>query len=53
LTVPAIVEHLEGVVSELDKPPIIMGHSAGGLLTQILLEHGYGAAGVAIDSAPP
>jgi pimeloyl-ACP methyl ester carboxylesterase len=53
LTVPAIVEHLEGVVGELDKPPIIMGHSAGGLLTQILLEHGYGAAGVAIDSAPP
>src|SRR5829696_4747508 len=31
---------------------IIIGHSAGGLLTQILLDHGYGAAGVAIDSAP-
>src|SRR5829696_5428505 len=30
-----------------------MGHSMGGLLTQILLDHGYGAAGVAIDSAPP
>ena len=29
-----------------------MGHSAGGLLTQILLDHGYGAAGVAIDSVP-
>ena len=29
-----------------------MGHSAGGLFTQILLDHGYGAAGVAIDSAP-
>ena len=28
-----------------------MGHSMGGLLTQILLDHGYGAAGVAIDSA--
>jgi pimeloyl-ACP methyl ester carboxylesterase len=53
LNVPDIVEHLEGVVSELDSPPIIMGHSMGGLLTQILLEHGYGAAGVAIDSVPP
>jgi pimeloyl-ACP methyl ester carboxylesterase len=29
-----------------------MGHSAGGVLTQILLDHGYGAAGVAIDSVP-
>jgi pimeloyl-ACP methyl ester carboxylesterase len=25
---------------------------AGGVLTQILLDHGYGAAGVAIDSVP-
>ena len=33
-------------------PPIIMGHSAGGAFTQILLDHGYGAAGVAINSAP-
>ncbi|MDQ3891285.1 MAG: alpha/beta hydrolase, partial [Actinomycetota bacterium] len=52
LTIPAVVEHLEGIVGELDRPPIIMGHSAGGLFTQILLDHGYGAAGVAIDSAP-
>src|SRR5215208_3207260 len=52
LNVPSIVEHLEGVVSGLEHPPIIMGHSMGGLLTQILLEHGYGAAGVAIDSVP-
>ena len=52
LTVPAIVEHLENIVGELDSPPIIMGHSMGGLLTQILLDHGYGAAGVAIDSVP-
>ena len=31
LTVPAIVEHLEGIVGELDKAPILMGHSMGGL----------------------
>ena len=53
LTVPAVVEHYERIIGELDSPPIIMGHSMGGLLTQILLDHGYGAAGVAIDSAPP
>ena len=41
-----------GIIGELDSPPIIIGHSAGGLLTQILLDHGYGAAGVAIDSVP-
>jgi pimeloyl-ACP methyl ester carboxylesterase len=51
-TVPAIVEHLENIVGEVESPPIIMGHSMGGLLTQILLDHGYGAAGVAIDSVP-
>ena len=52
LTVPAIIEHKGGIVEELERPSIIMGHSAGGLLTQILLDHGYGAAGVAIDSVP-
>src|SRR5215210_3267173 len=52
LTIPAVVEHLENIVGEPENPPIIMGHSAGGLFTQILLDHGYGAAGVVIDSAP-
>ncbi len=49
---PQIIEHLEAVVSELDSPPILIGHSAGGVFTQILLDHGFGAAGVAINSAP-
>jgi pimeloyl-ACP methyl ester carboxylesterase len=52
LTVPALIEHLEAVVGELDAPPILIGHSAGGAFTQILLDHGFGAAGVAINSAP-
>src|SRR5215217_2841183 len=47
------IEHYEGIVGELDKPPILMGHSMGGLVVQIMLDHGYGAAGVAIDSVPP
>ena len=37
----------------LQSPPIIIGHSFGGLITQILLDRGLGAAGVAISSAPP
>jgi pimeloyl-ACP methyl ester carboxylesterase len=52
VTVPQIVEKLEGVVGGLDKPPILIGHSAGGVFTQLLLDHGYGAVGVAINSAP-
>ena len=38
VTIPAIVEHLESVVRELDRPPILIGHSAGGAFTQILRE---------------
>src|SRR5689334_20569276 len=41
-TLPAIVEHYETVLDELDEAPIIIGHSAGGAVTQILLDHGYG-----------
>jgi len=52
LTVPAIIGKLESVVGKLPQPPILMGHSAGGAFTQILLDHGFGAAGVAISSAP-
>lgn len=52
LTVPGVVEHLEGLVGELEAPPILIGHSAGGTFVQLLLDHGFGAAGVAINSAP-
>jgi pimeloyl-ACP methyl ester carboxylesterase len=50
--VPAIIERFERVIGELENPPILIGHSAGGAFTQILLDHGFGAAGVAINSAP-
>ena len=52
VTVPQIVEKLEDVIKGLDKPPILMGHSAGGVFVQLLLDRGYGAAGVALNSAP-
>jgi pimeloyl-ACP methyl ester carboxylesterase len=52
VTVPQILDHLSSVIGELDSPPIIMGHSAGGAFTQLLLDRGFGAAGVAINSAP-
>jgi pimeloyl-ACP methyl ester carboxylesterase len=52
VTVPQIIEHFEAVIGELESPPIVMGHSAGGAFTQLVLDHGFGAAGVAINSAP-
>ena len=52
LKVPEIIDMLENIIGKLDRPPIIMGHSAGGVFTQILLDHGFGAVGVAINSAP-
>ncbi len=52
LGIEEIVDYYAGIISELDSPPIIMGHSFGGAFTQILLDRGLGAAGVAIDSAP-
>ena len=52
VTVPDTVEHLERVISELPSPPTLIGHGFGGTLVQILLDRGYGAAGVAIASVP-
>ena len=52
LTVPETVDHLASVVESVETPPIIIGHSFGGALTQLLLARGLGAAGVVIDSAP-
>jgi pimeloyl-ACP methyl ester carboxylesterase len=52
LTVPLIVDHLERVVRGLASPPILMGHSAGGVFVQVLLDRGLGAVGVAMNSAP-
>jgi pimeloyl-ACP methyl ester carboxylesterase len=52
LTVPAIMAHMKGVVERVEAPPILVGHSAGGAFVQLLLDRGYGAVGVAINSAP-
>lgn len=51
LGVGEIVDHYARIIDDLERPPIIIGHSFGGTFTQILLDRGYGAAGVAIASA--
>jgi pimeloyl-ACP methyl ester carboxylesterase len=47
-----IVAHYERIIRALPEAPIIIGHSAGGVFTQHLLDRGFGVAGVAIDPAP-
>jgi pimeloyl-ACP methyl ester carboxylesterase len=53
LGITEIADHYDQIIRGLDTAPIIMGHSFGGLMTQILLDRGLGAAGVAIDPAGP
>lgn len=53
LGIGEIVDHYDRIVRQLDEPPILVGHSFGGLFVQLLLDRGLGAAGIAIDSAPP
>lgn len=50
--VKGVVDHLEAAIDDLAEEPILMGHSAGGVFTQILLNRGRGVVGVAIDPAP-
>lgn len=47
-----LVAHYEGIVRTLPEPPILIGHSFGGVLVQMMLDRGLGAAGVAIHPAP-
>ena len=52
LGIPELVRHHEKLIRTLASPPILIGHSFGGLFVQLLLDRGLGAAGVAIDPAP-
>ena len=47
-----VADHFEQIIRGLDRKPAIIGHSFGGLLTQILAGRGLSAASVAIDPAP-
>jgi pimeloyl-ACP methyl ester carboxylesterase len=51
-TVGQVADHYEQVIAELDTVPVIVGHSFGGLIAQMLAGRGRSAATVAIDPAP-
>ncbi|HYO36202.1 MAG TPA: alpha/beta hydrolase [Geodermatophilus sp.] len=52
VTLPQIVRHMADVIGALDTPPVLIGHSAGGTITQLLLDRGLGACAVVLNSAP-
>ena len=51
LDVLKVVSHYEGIIGELETRPIIMSHSLGGTIMQLLVDRGLGAAGVGVASA--
>jgi non-heme chloroperoxidase len=53
LGIKEITDHYDKIIRDLDSPPIVMGHSFGGLITQLLLDRGLGRAAVALDPAAP
>jgi len=53
LTLERLVDHYSNYIATLSAPPILIGHSMGGLVVQLLLQRGHGSLGIAISSAPP
>jgi pimeloyl-ACP methyl ester carboxylesterase len=51
-TVGQVADHYASIIGRLDRKPAIIGHSFGGLLTQMLAGRGLSAVAVAIDPAP-
>ena len=51
-TISQVADHLDELIGGLDQRPAVIGHSFGGLLTQILAGRGRAAVSVAIDPAP-
>jgi pimeloyl-ACP methyl ester carboxylesterase len=51
-TVGQVADHVGEVIGGLNEKPAVIGHSFGGLLSQIIAGRGLSAASVAIDPAP-
>jgi non-heme chloroperoxidase len=51
-SVGQVADHVQAVIERLDRKPAIVGHSFGGLTTEILAGRGLSAASVAISPAP-
>jgi pimeloyl-ACP methyl ester carboxylesterase len=49
----ALTDYYSNRIEQLPEKPILIGHSIGGLLVQLLLQRELAAAGIAIHSVPP
>jgi pimeloyl-ACP methyl ester carboxylesterase len=49
----SLTNHFDQVVRKLPENPILIGHSIGGLIVQLLLQRGLGYCGVSIHPVPP
>jgi pimeloyl-ACP methyl ester carboxylesterase len=52
-TLPQLISHYTDIVKQQEEKPIVIGHSLGGLLSQILMDRDLVSAAVAIHSVPP
>jgi pimeloyl-ACP methyl ester carboxylesterase len=50
--VKEVADSYAKIITSLSQPPIVIGHSFGGLIAQVILGRGIAAAGIAIDPAP-
>ncbi|MEZ4963507.1 MAG: alpha/beta hydrolase [Saprospiraceae bacterium] len=48
-----LLNHYETIIKKMPEKPILIGHSYGGLLTQLLVNRGMAAAGICIHPVPP
>jgi pimeloyl-ACP methyl ester carboxylesterase len=53
LSLAQALQHYRDFIKSLPEKPILIGHSMGGLVSQILLNEGLVAGAIAVDSAPP
>jgi pimeloyl-ACP methyl ester carboxylesterase len=53
LTLAELIDHYIVIVNSQPEKPIVIGHSLGGLITQIIVNRDLAAAGVAIHPVPP
>ncbi len=53
LTLDEVVNKISDIINAMNEPPILIGHSMGGLVVQLLISKGKGKMGICIDSAAP
>lgn len=53
LRLQQVIDHYADIIRKLPEKPVIIGHSLGGMITQVLVNHDLAAAGICIHPVPP